>query len=52
MEITQTKLSGVLVIKHLIFGDSRGVFKETCNQSRYYEAGIDMPFVQDNYSVS
>jgi dTDP-4-dehydrorhamnose 3,5-epimerase len=52
MEITQTKLSGVLVIKPAVFGDSRGLFKETYNQRRYYEAGIDMPFVQDNYSVS
>ena len=52
MEITQTKLSGVLVIKPAVFGDSRGYFKETYNKRRYYEAGIDMSFVQDNFSVS
>ena len=52
MEITQTKLPGVLVIKPAVFGDSRGLFKETYNKRRYYEAGIDLPFVQDNFSVS
>ena len=52
MEIKQTKLPGVLVIKPAVFGDSRGLFKETYNKRRYFEAGIDMPFVQDNYSVS
>ena len=52
MEITKTKLPGVLVIKPALFGDSRGCFKETYNKRRYYEAGIDMPFVQDNFSVS
>ena len=52
MEISKTKLPGVLVIKPGLFGDSRGCFKETYNKRRYYEAGIDMPFVQDNFSVS
>ncbi len=34
------------------FGDSRGFFSETFNAPRLAEAGIDLPFVQDNHSLS
>ena len=34
------------------FGDDRGFFSETYHQSRYEEAGITLPFVQDNHSLS
>ena len=52
MNITKTKFSGVLVIEPQVFGDSRGFFKEIYHQPRYKECGIDLEFVQDNYSRS
>ena len=35
-----------------MFGDHRGFFLETFQAERYREAGIDLPFVQDNHSRS
>src|SRR5690606_2242225 len=35
-----------------VFGDSRGFFVETYQAERYKEAGIELPFVQDNHSRS
>ena len=52
MNVTETKLAGVLIIEPKIFGDSRGFFKETFQAERYREAGIEYTFVQDNYSRS
>ena len=52
MKIIQTQLPGVLVIEPQIFGDNRGWFAETWSQSRYADAGINKPFVQDNVSFS
>ena len=34
------------------FSDPRGFFSETWNQSRFAEAGIPGPFIQDNHAVS
>ena len=52
MKIIETKLAGVKLIEPLVFGDERGFFLETFQQARYSEAGIDLPFVQDNHSRS
>lgn len=52
MEIVQTPLQGVLVLKPKVWGDARGYFVETWQQKRYAAAGIDLPFVQDNHSSS
>lgn len=52
MEIEQAPLAGVLLIKPKIWGDARGYFVETWQASRYAEAGIKLPFVQDNHSCS
>ena len=52
MKITQTKLPGVLVIEPDVFGDARGFFLETFSDKRYKEAGLKLPFVQDNISFS
>ena len=52
MNVTETKLAGVLIIEPKVFGDSRGFFKETFQAERYREAGIEYTFVQDNYSRS
>ena len=45
-------IEGLKVITPTVFGDERGYFMETYNYNDYREAGIDMPFVQDNQSAS
>ena len=53
MKITHSKLKGCLIIEPRVFGDERGFFLETFQAVRYeQEAGIDLPFVQDNHSRS
>ena len=52
MNVIETRLPGVLIIEPKVFGDHRGFFKETFQSERYAEAGIDLPFVQDNHSRS
>ena len=52
MNVIETELAGVLIIEPRIFGDHRGFFKETFQAERYREAGIALPFVQDNHSRS
>ncbi|MGB0465962.1 MAG: dTDP-4-dehydrorhamnose 3,5-epimerase [Pontibacterium sp.] len=52
MKVTKTRLEGVLIIEPKVFGDHRGFFKETFQAERYAEAGINLPFVQDNHSRS
>jgi dTDP-4-dehydrorhamnose 3,5-epimerase len=52
LEITQTGLPGVLLLKPARFGDSRGFFSESWNRKTLASHGIDMDFVQDNHSLS
>ena len=52
MKVTQTELPGVLLIEPKVFGDERGFFIESFQAERYREAGIELPFVQDNHSRS
>ncbi len=52
MKIIDTKLAGVKIIEPKIFDDSRGFFFESYRCDRYQEAGIGLPFVQDNLSRS
>ena len=53
MKVVETKLKDCVVIEPKIFGDERGFFLETFQLSRYAEeAGITLPFVQDNHSRS
>ncbi|MNQ35464.1 dTDP-4-dehydrorhamnose 3,5-epimerase [compost metagenome] len=52
MNVIGTKLPGVLIIEPKVFGDHRGFFIETFQVERYREAGISLPFVQDNHSRS
>ena len=42
----------VVLITPARFVDARGFFSETWNQARFAAAGIDLPFVQDNHSLS
>lgn len=53
MEIIQTPLSGVLLIKPKVFGDNRGFFFESFRASSYLESfNLPTTFVQDNISRS
>ena len=52
MEVVETELPGVLLIKPRVFGDARGFFVETFHSARYTGAGVARPFVQDNLSRS
>ncbi|HEX5656403.1 MAG TPA: dTDP-4-dehydrorhamnose 3,5-epimerase [Polyangiales bacterium] len=52
MEVIPQALPEVLLIKPKVFGDARGYFIETFNSERYVQAGIALPFVQDNLSKS
>lgn len=53
MEITKSKLEGVLVIKPpTIFNDFRGTYVELYNEKLYKEAGIQVDFIQDDISIS
>lgn len=52
MEVVETPLAGVLLIKPKVWGDARGYFVETWQEERYKAAGIAFSFVQDNHSAS
>lgn len=52
MDITKTKIDGVLIIEPQVFADERGYFFESYQQKKYQENGIDAVFVQDNESKS
>ncbi|WP_339461939.1 dTDP-4-dehydrorhamnose 3,5-epimerase [Pseudomonas sp. EA_105y_Pfl2_R69] len=52
MKVIETRLPGVLIIEPEVFGDHRGFFLESFQVERYRQAGIDLPFVQDNHSRS
>ncbi len=52
MNVLRCELEGLLILEPKVFGDARGFFLETWNQRRYAEAGLGVPFVQDNLSFS
>lgn len=52
MEVIETKLKGVLVLKPKVFEDARGYFFESYNRNLFLQAGLDLNFVQDNQSLS
>lgn len=52
MEFVRTDIPEVILIRPKVFGDARGYFLETWQQSRFAEAGIEAEFVQDNHSHS
>jgi dTDP-4-dehydrorhamnose 3,5-epimerase len=53
MNIISTLIPEVLVIEPKVFGDDRGFFYESFNQSNFEQAtGLKLTFVQDNQSKS
>ena len=47
-----TPLADVWIVEPKVYGDARGFFQETFNQSEFEAAGIEYSFVQDNHSRS
>jgi dTDP-4-dehydrorhamnose 3,5-epimerase len=52
MIVEPTALPDVMLVTPRRSLDGRGFFSETWNQSRFAEAGIRGPFVQDNHAMS
>ncbi|MGY6213104.1 dTDP-4-dehydrorhamnose 3,5-epimerase [Cytobacillus firmus] len=52
MKFSKTNLDGVVIVEPKVFGDHRGWFMETYNETNFIEAGINVKFVQDNHSFS
>jgi dTDP-4-dehydrorhamnose 3,5-epimerase len=52
LEIVETSLPGVLLIKPRVFHDPRGFFLETYRADALAAAGVHETFVQDNHSHS
>ena len=52
MNVSETDLPGVLLIRPNVFEDERGFFMETWHGPRYADAGVTATFVQDNLSMS
>ena len=52
MEIKETGIAGLLVIKPRIFEDERGYFFESFNEADLDKAGHPFHFIQDNQSKS
>ena len=52
MEIIETPIKDLFIIKPRVFADARGFFFESYNETNYKAAGIDIQFCQDNQSKS
>lgn len=52
MELIQTEIPEVIIIKPDVFGDDRGYFFESFHEEKFAAFGIKGPFVQDNESSS
>ena len=52
MDVTETPIAGLLLLKPRRFGDDRGWFSEVWNRDTLRARGIDLDFVQDNHSMS
>ena len=52
MEIVETKIPDLYIVKPNVFEDHRGYFFETYNKEEFLHLGIDQNFVQDNESKS
>ena len=52
MKVERLRIPEVILVTPPRFGDNRGFFSEVFNRERFAEAGIDLPFVQDNQSLS
>ena len=52
MKKLPTKIHDPWLLKPKVFGDARGFFLESWNRDMFRDIGLDLEFVQDNYSRS
>ena len=53
MQVTETPLSGALILEPRLYGDDRGFFYESWNERVFWQVtGLECHFVQDNHSRS
>jgi len=52
MNFIETAIPDVIIITSQIYQDQRGEFLETYRQAEFAEAGINLPFIQDNHAGS
>ena len=52
VQVTETDIPDVKILEPVRHGDHRGFFSEIYNRERFREAGIELDFVQENYSFS
>ncbi len=52
MELINTEIAEVKIVKPLVFGDNRGWFYESYSYEKLKQLGINTQFVQDNRSYS
>jgi dTDP-4-dehydrorhamnose 3,5-epimerase len=52
LEVLNTPIDDLLILKPDVYSDARGNFLETYNQNAFRDAGIKEEFVQDNQSTS
>lgn len=52
MQVTETKIPGVYLIRPEVYEDARGFFLESYHQAKLEKCGIRELFVQDNHSKS
>jgi len=52
MEVIDTAIADVKIIRPQVFGDNRGWFMESWSKKRMEDAGLFYDFVQDNQSFS
>lgn len=52
MEIIDTSIDGVKIIKPRVFEDSRGYFFESYSKKSFEQQGVFYDFIQDNQSLS
>ena len=52
MEVLETHIKDLLIIKPKVFEDARGYFFESYNEDVFKRNGINLNFIQDNQSLS
>ncbi len=52
MDIENLEISEIKLIRPRVFSDDRGFFMQTYHKKQYQDAGMNVTFVQDNYSRS
>ncbi len=52
MNVERLAIPDVILVTPPRFGDNRGYFSEVFNVDRFAAAGVDLPFIQDNQSLS